>query len=61
MSDKRANALIKEILNKDSKTAGIFISLLSYNYIKMHGISNKEFIKSLKNSLKIIEESQNND
>ena len=61
MTDKRAEKLIKEIMDKDAQTAGIFISLLSYNYIQKYGISNKEFIKSLKNSLKIIEENRNND
>lgn len=47
---------IKELIqNNTSKSMGILISLLSYEYIKQHRITKAEFIKSLKNSLNILE------
>ena len=43
------------IQNNSSKSIGILISLLAYEYIKQHRITKEEFIKSLKNSLNILE------
>lgn len=46
---------IKELIqNNSSKSIGVLISLLAYEYIKQHKITEKEFIKSLKNSLNIL-------
>lgn len=43
------------IQNNSSKSIGVLISLLAYEYIKQHRITKEEFIKSLKNSLNILE------
>lgn len=43
------------IQNNSSKSIGVLISLLAYEYIKQHRITKVEFIKSLKNSLNILE------
>lgn len=43
------------IQNNSSKSIGVLISLLAYEYIKQHRIIKEEFIKSLKNSLNILE------
>lgn len=57
MKQKKAIRLINKILRESSCTeVGIFISLLSNEYITFYDISQKDFLKSLKNSLKIIEE-----
>ena len=57
MKAKKAIKLKNEILTKNNCTeVGIFISLLSSEYITLYDIPQKDFLKSLKNSLKIIEE-----
>lgn len=57
MKHKKAIKLIDKIMSKnDAKEVGIFISLLSYEYITFYEVEQKEFLKSLKNSLKIIGE-----
>lgn len=56
MSEKQAIKTIEKIMNKnDVIEAGIFISILSYEYMKFYNISQKNFLKSLKNSLEILE------
>ena len=46
---------IRELIqNNSSKSIGVLISLLAYEYIKQYKITEAEFIKSLKNSLKIL-------
>lgn len=54
MTDKRAEKLFKEILDKDAQTAGIFISMLCYKFMQQYKCTEKEFFKYLKNTLKII-------
>lgn len=51
MTTQDANELIEELLKLDSKELGIFISLLSNEYIKNHKITKEEFITSLSNSI----------
>lgn len=58
MTQRKANKLIKQILKEDPKEVGIFISLLSYEFMQLTGESNTEFLKRLKNSLKILEKDE---
>jgi len=37
-----------------AKEVGVYISLMSYYYMKKYNLTEKEIIKSLKNSLKIL-------
>ena len=53
MTVERTKELIDELMKEDNVEIGIFISLLSYNFMKKSGLPQKAFIKSLKNSLKI--------
>lgn len=56
MKPLKAKRMIEKIINKEKCTeVGIFISMLSFYFIKSYDISIKEFIKSLKNSLEILE------
>lgn len=57
MTNKKAVKLIKKILDEDSKTAGVFISLLCYNFIQKHECSEEQFFESLKNSINILKDS----
>ncbi len=54
MTVQEANKIIDKVLKEDSVEAGIFISMLSNEYIKQSNITEEQFIKSLKNSLKIL-------
>ena len=55
---KLNSKLIYKILNKNKcQDIGVFISILSYKYRNLYDISEKDFIKSLKNSFKTIEKS----
>ena len=60
MEAKRAVMLIDEILRENSVESGIFISLLSKNYIKKYNITNESFLGSLKNSLRRIDRKEKN-
>lgn len=51
MKIRKANKMINEILKEDNIEIGIFISMLSYEYIRQSNITEKQFINSLKNSL----------
>lgn len=51
LNDKQIKKIIQ---NNSSKSMGVLISLLAYEYIKQHRITEEEFIKSLKNSLNIL-------
>ena len=53
MTAQKTEKLMKEILKEEMVEVGIFITLLSYNFIKQTGLPEKEFLKSLKRSLKI--------
>ena len=55
MTTKKANKLIDDILKENSIEVGIFISMVSYEYMKKYNIDDKHFLNSLKNSLKILE------
>lgn len=55
MEVKKARKLIRKIILENEATeVGIFISMLSFQFIQACGITQDEFISSLKNSLKII-------
>ena len=56
MTPEQAYKIINKILKLDAKEAGIFISLLSYEFINQYEITNKEYLKSLENSLKLLQE-----
>ena len=56
MTILEAQKLINKILKGNLPTdEGIFISLLSQEYMKKYNIPKKHFIRSLQNSLKILE------
>lgn len=54
MTIQEANTLIKKILKEEYTEVGVFISLLSNAYIEQTGMTEKHFMLSLKNSLKIL-------
>ena len=54
MEIKKANKIIDEILKENIIEIGIFISMLSYEYMQKYNIDEKKFFNSLKNSLKIL-------
>ena len=54
MTLQEANRLIKKILKSDCVEAGIFISMLSYEYMEKFNVSEKNFLRSLKNSIKVL-------
>ena len=57
MEVKKARKLIRKIINEnEAPEIGIFISMLSYSFMQVCGIKQEDFIRSLKNSLKILEE-----
>ncbi|MGM9970186.1 MAG: hypothetical protein ACI35S_07310 [Anaeroplasma sp.] len=59
-----AKKAIDQLLKADSKELGVFISMLAYEYIKGHNMTKDDFIKSLSNSLNILENKErqeNND
>ena len=58
MTTQEAKKLINKILKEDSTEAGIFISMLSYEYLKKTNITEKQFVRSLKNSIKILNKSE---
>ena len=59
MGAKKALKIIDKILREcECAEVGVFISILSYDYMCLYDISKKDFIKSLKNSLEKIEERQ---
>lgn len=54
------NELIQEIVACNSAMeTGVFISLICHEYIKQHNITEKQFFKSLKASLKKFKEVDN--
>lgn len=56
MKPLKTKRMIEKILKEESCIEiGVFISLLSFYFIKSYDISIKEFIKSLKNSLETLE------
>ncbi len=55
MKQKKADRLIKMILKEDPTEAGIFISLLSHAYINTFNMTEQEFVKHIRNSLKILD------
>ena len=56
---KIKNEIDKMIFKYDSSDLGIFVSLYAYEYIKFHKITKKEFLKSLENSLDILDRKEN--
>lgn len=58
MTTQEAKKLINKILKEDSIEVGIFISMLSYEYLKKTNITEKQFARSLKNSIKILNKSE---
>lgn len=61
MTYKKTKRLINKIMKEDCVEVGIFISLLSKEYIDFYCIDEKDFLKSLKNSLKIIDKEYSKD
>lgn len=61
MEAKKAYNLINKILKEERFTeVATFISLLCYRFIKLYDMPEREFLKHLKNSLKIIEKDLKN-
>ena len=61
MTIQKAIKFINKILKEDDGTQqGIFISLLSDEYIKKYGLTQQQFLKSLKNSLEILSDNKKN-
>lgn len=56
MKYNTARRLINKIMKYDCADIGVFISLLIDIYMKCYDITEKEFMTSLKNSLKTIRE-----
>lgn len=57
MTTREADKIINKILNKEECTeVGIFLSIFANEYMKRYNITEKEFIRSIKNSLKILNE-----
>lgn len=54
-----AEEVIKQLVSYDSTNLGIFISKLSYVYIKTHKMTKEQFIKSLSNSIEKLEQEDN--
>lgn len=42
------------VIKNDAREIGILISLLCYYYLKYYDVTEKDIIKSLKNSIKIL-------
>ena len=62
MKAKKAIKMIDKILKEcDCEEAGVFISILCYDYMKIYNASQKDFLKSLKNSLVLIEKEEKNE
>ena len=55
MEAEIATKIINQVIKEGSVEAGIFISILSYNFITNFGVKRADFLKSLKNSLKTID------
>jgi hypothetical protein len=53
MEAKKARKIIRKILEEDPKEIGVFISLLTYNYMLKYQIDEDFVFRALKNSLKI--------
>lgn len=58
MEVKNAKKQINKILGEGAVEAGIFISMLVNEYIKKYEITESQFNRSLKNSLKILKENK---
>lgn len=58
MTIQKTEKLINKILKEDCTEVGIFISLLSYEYMKKYNITKTQFERSLKNSIKILKETE---
>ena len=56
MTVKRTKELIDEILSEEMVEIGIFLSLLSHEFVKQTGLTERQFLKTLKRSLKICNE-----
>ena len=56
MTVKRTKELIDEILSEEMVEVGIFLSLLSHEFVKKSGLTERQFLKTLKRSLKICNE-----
>lgn len=55
MEVKKARKMIRKIINENEATEiGIFISMLSFQFMQVCNLSEEDFIRSLKNSLKIL-------
>lgn len=61
MTVRRAEKLIDEIFKENSTEVGIFISMLANEYLKRTNATEEKFFKSLKNSLKILKETDEKD
>lgn len=58
ITGKDAEDLINSLLTINATELGIFISKLSHNYMKEYNVSKEDFIKSLSNSIDIMEEKE---
>lgn len=53
------NVINKLLASYNSKETGIFISLLSHKYMEKYDVSKTDFIKSLSNSIDMLEKKEN--
>lgn len=56
MTLRKAQKIISKVMNEGPSEAGIFISLLAKTYLDEVDITEQEFFKSLKKSIKILNE-----
>ena len=61
MTQKQAENTINKLFKEnDSVELGIFISLISYNYLKCFDLTKEQFMNSLSNSIDKLKESEEN-
>lgn len=56
MTIRKAQRLINKIMSEDPVEVGVFISLLVKTYLDEVDVSEQEFFKSLKKSIRILKE-----
>lgn len=56
MTLRKAQKIINKVMNEGPIEAGVFISLLAKTYLDEVDITEQEFFKSLKKSIKILNE-----
>lgn len=56
MTLRKAQKIINKVMNEGPTEAGVFISLLTKTYLDEVDVTEQEFFKSLKKSIKILNE-----